>query len=90
MWFSSMLLPRARAAWELAVTLDIQPPTPVSCPPHYWLIERQSLHTQAWTCYRCGAEQHHEDAVKGLSRWVRPVRPLTGLSNGDQLKPPTS
>jgi hypothetical protein len=50
------------------VDVEIIPPTPVSCPPHYWLIQRLSLHIDYWTCHRCGAEEEHETPVIGFAR----------------------
>src|SRR5438046_3990484 len=46
------------------VAVEISPLTSVSCPPHYWLIQKISLHTHQWTCRRCGAEQTHADEPK--------------------------
>jgi hypothetical protein len=52
------------------MAVGIEPPTPVACPPHHWLIERRSLHHQHWTCQRCGAIQDHLDQRQLLTRWV--------------------
>ena len=49
---------------------EIAPPRVRFCPPHYWLIERVALHTQHWTCQRCGAEQDHQDGLKRSSYWT--------------------
>ena len=43
------------------MAVEIEAPTQVSCPPHYWLIERLDLHHQHWTCQRCGAVQEYLD-----------------------------
>jgi len=42
---------------------EIEPPTSVACPPHYWLIEKQGLHTQHWSCHRCGALKDVEESL---------------------------
>jgi hypothetical protein len=52
------------------MAVEIEAPTQVSCPPHYWLIERLDLHHQHWTCQRCGAEQDHQGQRKLLTGWV--------------------
>lgn len=56
------------------MNIEIDGATPVSCPPHYWLIERLSMHRQHWTCRRCGEEQDHDDATEGLHRWQTQLR----------------
>jgi hypothetical protein len=52
------------------MAVEMEPPAPVGCPPHYWLIEKLSLYREHWTCQRCGAEQEHQDQPKLLTRWV--------------------
>jgi hypothetical protein len=54
--------------------VEIESATLVSCPPHYWLIETRSLHSQHWTCQRCGAHEVHDDPPKGVARWEPPER----------------
>jgi hypothetical protein len=51
------------------MVVEIEPPTPVACPPHYWLIEKLDMHHQHWTCQRCGVEQDHQHQSKILTRW---------------------
>ena len=52
------------------MAVEIEAPTQVSCPPHYWLIEKLGLHTQHWTCQRCGTKQEHQDRSKKSTRWT--------------------
>ncbi len=52
------------------MTVAIEPPAAAVCPPHYWLIEKAGLHTQHWSCQRCGAEKDLQDSLKLRNRWV--------------------
>jgi hypothetical protein len=52
------------------MAVEIERPQVVSCPPHYWLIERVARHTQHWTCRRCGVQEIHETAWKLPARWA--------------------
>jgi hypothetical protein len=62
-------MPLMESSEELAVTLELNPPIRVVCPPHHWLIERLGLHSQQWTCQRCGAEQAHDITHKNYGGW---------------------
>jgi hypothetical protein len=52
------------------MAVEIEAPTPVACPPHYWLIEKLDMHHQHWTCQRCGTEQDHQHDRKQFTRWT--------------------
>jgi hypothetical protein len=39
----------------------MEPPAPLVCPPHHWLIEGVET-SQHWTCQRCGATREQQDA----------------------------
>ena len=59
------------------MVLELIPLTAVPCPPHYWLIEYLSVHTNRWTCQRCGVEQEHQDRPKLGNRWPNHRKPST-------------
>jgi hypothetical protein len=50
---------------------EIDPPTSVLCPPHYWLIEKSSFRTQHWLCQRCGVVKDLEDGLQLGKRWPK-------------------
>jgi hypothetical protein len=54
------------------LSVEIEAPPPIACPPHYWLIEKLDLHHQHWTCQRCGVEHDHQDHRKQFTRWTDP------------------
>jgi hypothetical protein len=57
------------------MAMEIQPRAAVATgPPHYWLIEKASFHTQRWTCYRCGAQEDHQDNPKLSYSWANSYR----------------
>lgn len=51
------------------MAVEIESPAIVSCPPHYWLIEKAALHHYHWSCQRCGTEQEHHDKPKLSNHW---------------------
>jgi len=67
------------------LSVEIDPPAALPCPPHYWLIENLDSHTQQWTRQRCGAEQAHDVAYTPPTPWAPSPRTHKATEGGHPL-----